>query len=140
MWVQFSLLFQNCFGYSKSLSIPLLTKHWLPYFCKKVHWDFNRHCTKFVDFFGEYCYFNIKSSNPWIQDLSICLGLSFFQQHFALISVQSCTSLVKFICRCFIVLDATVNSTAFLTSFLYCSLLRFRNKMDFYLLIFNLVT
>ena len=37
-----SVLFQDCFGYSRFLEIPCEFKNEFLYFCKKCHWDFAR--------------------------------------------------------------------------------------------------
>lgn len=63
--------------------------------------------------------------------LPLYLNLFKFQQYFLVFSTQVFTSLITFIPRYFILLDAIVNGIVFLISFSDYSLLEYRIKTDF---------
>ena len=90
--------------------------------CKKSYWNFDRDYTQSVDGFGDHC----QLSNIVFQSMDMDVFpfnetlLNFFKQCF-IVSLYKCaslsTSLVKFILRYFILLDAIVNGTFLLIYF-----------------------
>ena len=81
-------------------------------------------CTKSVDHFGEYCHSNnIKWTSDYFSFINV---FNFFWQ---CSMYKFFTFLFSFIPRYFILLDAIINGTTFLTSFSGCSLLVYRNKI-----------
>lgn len=89
----------------------------LLYSCKKCHWDFDRDYIEFTDFLEQYGHFNnivFQFMNIGYINIHWCLILF---GNISVFSVQSFVSLVKFICKHFILLDPIVNKLHSQSSF-----------------------
>ena len=103
---------------------------------KNHHQDFDMNCTESVYHFGKYRHLStIESSNPRTQCIfPFTLVFSHFFQQFLQSSVYKiCTSLVKSVHMCFVLLDAIVNRVV---NFLFrLFIARYRITTDFCVLI-----
>ena len=128
MWsCQLCYSFRDCFGYLKfhmnsRMNFSVSAKNVIG-FLKNISW------IESIDCFEWFWYVdNIKSYNPWTW-MSFCLLVSLVSfSNILFFSVcKFFTSLVKFIHKYFILLDASINGIIFLICFLACSFLVYRS-------------
>lgn len=123
------------------LNFHMKLRNSLVYIClkkkKKGSWDFEWDCTEPEDQFWKYCHLNI--SLPIHEHStsfhSFKTSITFFNDvlHFSVYNY--CINFIKFSPKYFILFDSFVHGITFLISFLDCSLLVYKNTIDFRILI-----
>lgn len=128
----------SSFGSSESLVFLYLFQDHFVHFFKESKWNFDRDCIKSVDCFGQLVWTIVKMLILPIHEhelsfnLFVTSSISFIKsKSYSFQCIKSFTSLVKFIPRCFNLLDTTVNGAVFLILVFDSSLLVQRKTTDF---------
>ena len=128
------VLFQRCFGCLGFFGMPYGFQDQLFLFCQKSHCNFDKDCIVSLECF-EVCLHSYRTKHFVAKTQDVFHLFRYFKLSFNNVlgfsEYKYYISFVKFILKYFVHFYTVVSGIVFLISFLYCSLLAYKNTVDF---------